>query len=70
MHLADAFIQSDSQCIQAIHFLYNFCTINTRNCTADNILVEPQHISDHFFIIFKLPFATCMPPPLYRLLLD
>ncbi len=36
--------------------------IYTRNCTADNILVEPLHISDHFFITFKLHFATCVPP--------
>ncbi len=27
MHLADTFIQSDLQCIQAIHFLY-VCVIN------------------------------------------
>ncbi len=33
-----------------------------RNCTADNILVQPLHISDHFFITFKLHFATCVPP--------
>ncbi len=36
--------------------------IYTRNCTADNILVEPLHISNHFFITFKLHFATCVPP--------
>ncbi len=36
--------------------------IYTRNCTADNILVQPLHISDHFFITFTLPFATCVPP--------
>ncbi len=36
--------------------------IYTRDCTADNILVEPLHISDHFFITFKLHFATCVPP--------
>ncbi len=30
--------------------------IYTRNCTADNILVEPLHISDHFFITFKLTY--------------
>ncbi len=34
----------------------------TRNCTADNILVQPLHISDHFFIKFKLHFATPVPP--------
>ncbi len=35
--------------------------IYTRNCTADNILVQPLHISDHFFITFKLHFATHAP---------
>ncbi len=35
--------------------------IYTRNCTADNILVQPLHISDHFFITFTLLFATCVP---------
>ncbi len=32
--------------------------IYTRNCTTDNILVQPLHISDHFFITFTLHFAT------------
>ncbi len=36
--------------------------IYTRNCTADNILVQPLHISDHFFITFTLHFATRVPP--------
>ncbi len=36
--------------------------IYTCNCTADNILVEPLYISNHFFITFLLHFATCMPP--------
>ncbi len=36
--------------------------IYTSNCTADNILVQPLHISDHFFITFKLHFATHAPP--------
>ncbi len=36
--------------------------IYTHNCTADNILVQPLHISDHFFITFTLHFATCVPP--------
>ncbi len=35
--------------------------IYTRNCTADNILVQPLHISDHFFITFILHFATRSP---------
>ncbi len=37
--------------------------IYTRNCTTDNILVQPLHISDHFFITFTLHFATRVPPP-------
>ncbi len=36
--------------------------IYTRNCTTDNILVQPLHISDHFFITFTLHFATRVPP--------
>ncbi len=44
--------------------------IYTRDCTADNILVQPLHISDHFFIVFTLHFATRVPPTPYRLLLD
>ncbi len=36
--------------------------IYKRDCTADNILVQPQHFSDHFFIKFTLHFATRVPP--------
>ncbi len=36
--------------------------IYTRDCTADNILVQPLHISDHFFIKLSLHFATRVPP--------
>ncbi len=36
--------------------------IYTSDCTADNILVQPLHISDHFFIKFTLHFATRVPP--------
>ncbi len=36
--------------------------IYTRDCTADNILVQPLHISDHFFIKFTLHFTTRVPP--------
>ncbi len=36
--------------------------IYTNNWTADNILVQPLHISDHFFITSKLHFATHVPP--------
>ncbi len=35
--------------------------IYTRDCTADNILVQQLHISDHFFIKFTLHFATRVP---------
>ncbi len=36
--------------------------IYTRDCTADKILIQPLHISDHFFIKFTLHFATRVPP--------
>ncbi len=39
--------------------LYLICP---RNCTVDNILVQPLHISDDFFITFTLHFATWVPP--------
>ncbi len=39
-----------------------FDLIYTRDCTADNILVQPLHISDHFFIKCTLYFATRVPP--------
>ncbi len=32
--------------------------IYTRNCVADNLLVKPQHTSDHYFISFNLHLAT------------
>ncbi len=35
MHLADAFIQSDLQCIQAIHFFYQYVILYcTYTCTV------------------------------------
>ncbi|XP_073691345.1 uncharacterized protein [Garra rufa] len=37
--------------------------IYTRNCTSDDIVVKPLHISDHFFITLNLHLATCAPPP-------
>ncbi len=44
--------------------------IYTRNCTTDNILVQPLHISDHFFITFTLHLLPgCHHLP-YRLLSD
>ncbi|KAL0152394.1 hypothetical protein M9458_052117 [Cirrhinus mrigala] len=36
--------------------------IYTRNCIADNSLVKPLHISDHFFITYNLHLATSVPP--------
>ncbi len=36
--------------------------IYTHDCTANNILVQPLQISDHFFIKFTLHFATPVPP--------
>ncbi len=36
--------------------------IYTCNCTADDILDEPLHITGHFFVTLKLHFATCVPP--------
>ncbi len=36
--------------------------IYTCDCTANNILVQPLHISDHFFIKLTLHFATRVPP--------
>ncbi len=44
--------------------------IYTRNCTANNIFLEPLHISDHFFITFKLHFATCVQPTPLPVTLD
>ncbi len=39
-----------------------FDLIFTRNFIADNILAEPLHITDHFFITFQSHFATYVPP--------
>ncbi len=36
--------------------------IYSRNCTADNILVQTLNIFDHFLIKFILHFATRVPP--------
>ncbi len=44
--------------------------IYTRDCTADNILVQPLHISDHFFIKFTLHFATRASKSTLQRLLD
>ncbi|CAM4587801.1 unnamed protein product [Leuciscus chuanchicus] len=34
-----------------------------RNCTTENILVTPLHVSDHFLITFSLQLSTPAPPP-------
>ncbi len=39
MHLADAFIQSDLQCIQVIHFLCVFPGNRTHNLCAANAML-------------------------------
>ncbi|KAI2646130.1 hypothetical protein H4Q32_024583 [Labeo rohita] len=36
--------------------------IYTRNCIADNSLVKPLHISDHFFITCNLHITASTPP--------
>ncbi|KAI2661089.1 putative RNA-directed DNA polymerase from transposon BS [Labeo rohita] len=36
--------------------------IYTRNCVADNSLVKPLHISDHFFITCNLHLTSSTPP--------
>ncbi|XDV50661.1 hypothetical protein PO909_019679 [Leuciscus waleckii] len=33
-----------------------------RNCTTENILVTPLHVSDHFLITFSLQLSTPAPP--------
>ncbi|CAM4575233.1 unnamed protein product [Leuciscus chuanchicus] len=37
--------------------------VYTRNCTTENILVTPLHVSDHFLITFSLQLSTPAPPP-------
>ncbi len=54
MHLADAFIQSDLQCIQAIYLLLSVCVflgIRTHNLCAANanaLTTEPQEQKFHY----------------------
>ncbi len=47
MHLADAFIQSDLQCIQAIHFFCQYvCSLGiepTTFCAADSTVPQEHH---------------------------
>ncbi len=52
MHLADAFIQSDLQCIQAIHVL-SLCNKTCIACIAHNNEKERQmheKIKQHFYL--------------------
>ncbi len=54
MHLADAFIQSDLQCIQAIHlFYYQYaCSLVSEPTTfcAANVMLNHSDIYCHFHI--------------------
>ncbi len=61
MHLADAFIQSDLQCIQAIHFLISMCVPWELNPRPFALLTqcsttEPQE-HDHTEIILICRFG-------------
>ncbi len=57
------FASFDLECLTSTHKSGNqLDLIYICNLTADNILVEPLNISNHFFITFKLHFATCVPP--------
>src|SRR4029434_3713562 len=40
--------------------------IIARNCTTDNLMVTPLHLSDHFFIRFDVRIVEppCAPPPM------
>ncbi len=41
MHLADAFIQSDLKCIQAIHLFLSVCVFPVEVCTGSKLKPEP-----------------------------
>ncbi len=45
IHLADAFIQSDLQCIQAIHFFVSTCVPWESNPQRNALTTEPQEHS-------------------------
>ncbi len=65
MHLADTFIQSDLQCIQAIRFLsvyvfpvnwtHNLCAANTMlPLSHRNTAVKSRHMTKHIEITFDI----------------
>ncbi len=59
MHLADAFIQSDLQCIQAIHLYCQYmCSLGIEPTTFVLLMqcstTEPQ---EHIFSVFNLSFV-------------
>ncbi len=64
MHLADAFIQSDLQCIQVIHFFVSTCVPWQSNpqplrCYHNALTTEPQ---EHFTtsIVHDMPCIVCV----------
>ncbi len=63
MHLADAFIQSDLKCIQAIHLYWTVCT-NFHEYSIIWLLLK--HISDifppqgHFVLLYKAMFVLSL----------
>ncbi len=64
MHLADAFIQSDLQCIQAIHFFVSTCVPWESNPTTFALLTQCSnhwatgtHIYDYFCLFFLYKFT-------------
>ncbi len=68
MHLADAFIQSDLQCIQVIHFL-SVCVFpgnRTHNlCTANAMLYptepqEPRVLKEFLTLLFNSQYSECI----------
>ncbi len=73
MHLADAFIQSDLQCIQAIHVLsvYVFPGNRTHNLCAANIYIVGRKINRVCFFFqkhcrcnsyYRKPVNVCLVP--------
>ncbi len=59
MHLTDAFIQSELQCIQAIHFYQYVCSLGIEPTTFALLMqcstTEPQ---DHVFVYFSYSFDS------------
>ncbi len=52
-HLADAFIQSDLQCIQAINWIGNW-THNLLRCKRNALTIEPQ---EHNYLIYHFALS-------------